>query len=58
MDSHVIVAFRFPGADLQRLPEIPGELAGWLAQRTPEDLERMREDVEELDRLGLTAPCE
>lgn len=46
-------ALRSLGADIDRLPEIPDELAEWIAQRTPEDLERIRQDVRELARIGL-----
>lgn len=41
------------GADIDRLAEIPEELAEWIASRTPEDLERIRENVRELERIGL-----
>lgn len=41
------------GVDIGRFPEIPEEFAIWLAQRTPEDLERIRADVKELERMGL-----
>jgi hypothetical protein len=41
------------GVDVDQLPEIPGELAEWIARLTPEDLERIRGDVKELERIGL-----
>lgn len=53
MDSSVLFALRAFGADVDRLPEIPEELADYIAALTPEDLERIRGDVKELERLGL-----
>jgi hypothetical protein len=41
------------GADVARLPEIPEELAEWIARLTPEDLERIRGEIEQLERVGL-----
>jgi hypothetical protein len=35
------------------LPEIPKDLADYIARLTPDDIERVRGDVEELERLGL-----
>ena len=40
-------------ADVDRLPEIPAALAEWIARLTPEDLERIRRDANELERIGL-----
>jgi hypothetical protein len=53
VDSRVLFALRSLGADVERLPEIPAELADYIAKLTPEDLERIRNDVRELERLGL-----
>lgn len=53
MDSRVLSVLRSVGADVDRLPEIPDELADWITRRTFEDLERIREDVTELERLGI-----
>jgi hypothetical protein len=41
------------GVDVDRLSEIPEELAKYIAKLTPEDLQRIRNDVEELERVGL-----
>jgi len=41
------------GADVDRLAEISPELADYIAALTPEDLKRIRQDVRELERLGL-----
>lgn len=49
MDSRVLFALRSLGADIDRLPAIPDELADYIAGLTPEDLERIRGDVEELE---------
>ena len=51
--ERVGVALRSLGADVERLPKIPQELAEYIATLTPEDLERIRGDVRELKRLGL-----
>lgn len=51
--GRVLFALRSLGADVDRLPEIHTELADYIAGLTPEDLERIRGDVEELERLGL-----
>jgi hypothetical protein len=51
--ERVLFALRFLGADVDRLPEIPGELAEYIAALTPEDLEQIRGDVKELERVGL-----
>jgi hypothetical protein len=40
--------------DLGRLPEIPSALATWISRLTPTDIEQIRGDVRELERLGLT----
>lgn len=53
MDSRVLFALRSPGVDVNRLPEIPEELAAYIARLTPDDIERIRGDVQELERLGL-----
>lgn len=47
MDSRFLFALRSLGADIDRLPEIPPELHQWIAALTPEDLERIRNDVKE-----------
>ena len=51
--ERVLFALRALGADVDRLPEIPAELTEYIAVLTPEDLERMRGDVRELERIGL-----
>lgn len=53
MHPRVLSTLRFLGADVERLPEIPAELADYIASLTSEDLERIRGDVKELERLGL-----
>ena len=49
----LIANLRALGADVSRLLEIPDELAVYIAALTPEDLERIRNDVKELERIGL-----
>jgi hypothetical protein len=44
------------GADVDRLPEIPQELADYIARLAPEDLERIQNDVDALERAGLVKP--
>ena len=56
VDSRTLFVLRSLGLDADRLPKIPEELAAWIASRTPEDLERIREDVKELQRLGILSP--
>lgn len=56
MDPRVHQNLRSLGVDLDRSREIPEELADWIAKLTPEDLERIREDVKELARIGLLSP--
>jgi hypothetical protein len=41
------------GADVERLPKIPQELAAYIAALTPEDIKRIRNDAMELERLGI-----
>lgn len=53
MDTRILENLRALGADADQLPEIPQELADYIAGLTPEDLERIRKDVRELERLGL-----
>ena len=53
MGSRVLLALRSLGADPAQLPEIPQELADYIAKLTLEDLERIRNDAKELERLGL-----
>ena len=53
MDARLLRNLRALGADVDRLPEIPPELAEWIAKLTPEDIERIRGDVRELERIGL-----
>lgn len=55
LDSRVLFALRSLDADVDRLPEIPEELAEWIPCRTPEDLERIRPDVKQLERLDVIA---
>ena len=52
-ERSVLANLRALGADLDQLPEIPRELAEYIAALTPEDLERIRGDVRELERLRL-----
>ena len=53
MDARLLENLRALGADLDRLPVIPEELADFIAGLTPEDIERILGDAEELKRLGL-----
>jgi hypothetical protein len=53
MDARLLENLRALGAEVDRLPEIPDELANYIAGLTPEDLQRIRGDVRELERLGL-----
>jgi hypothetical protein len=53
VDSRVLFALRSLGVDVDRLPEIPRELADYIERLTVEDIERIRGDVKELERLGL-----
>jgi len=53
MDSRIMESLHALGADVDRLPEIPEELADYIATLIPADLERIRGDVKELERLGL-----
>jgi hypothetical protein len=53
LPDRVLENLRALGADVDRLPEIPEELASYIAALTPEDLERIRGDVLEVERLGL-----
>jgi hypothetical protein len=53
VDPRVLFALRSLGLDIDRLPKIPPELREWIAKLTPEDLERIRGNVAELERLGL-----
>jgi hypothetical protein len=46
MDSRVLFALRSLGANPAELPEIPDELADYIAGLTPQDLERIRGDVQ------------
>lgn len=54
MGARVLEKLRALGADVERLPKIPLELADHVATLTPEDIERIRADVRELKRLGVT----
>jgi hypothetical protein len=40
----------------RRLLPLPHELEDYIARLTPEDIERIRGDVRELEQLGLLAP--
>ena len=51
--DRLLANLRALGGDIDRLPEIPEELADYIASLTPEDLERIRQDVRELERIGL-----
>jgi hypothetical protein len=53
VNARLLENLRALGADVDRLPEIPRELADNIAGLTSEDLERIREDVGALERLGL-----
>lgn len=53
VDSLVLFALRSLGPDPAQMPEISQELADYIAALTPEDFERIRGDVKELERLGL-----
>ena len=53
MDARLLENLRALGADTERLPKIPEELADYIAALTPEDLNRIRKDVRELERLEL-----
>jgi hypothetical protein len=53
VDSRVLFALRSLGTDVERLPEIPPELMDYIASLTLADLERIRNDMKELARLGL-----
>lgn len=52
MDSRILSALRSLGAEFDRLSEIPRDLQQWIARLTPEDLERIRKDLRELERVG------
>jgi hypothetical protein len=49
----LLVNLRSLGIDVDRLPEAPEVLAEYIAALTPEDFERIRQDVKELERIGL-----
>lgn len=53
MDPRVLQNLRALGADVDRLPEIPCELADYVASLTPEDVERIGADMRERERMGL-----
>jgi hypothetical protein len=53
VDSRLLENLRALGVDTDRLPTIPPELQQWIAELSAEDLERIRGDVKELERLGL-----
>ena len=53
MDALLLENLRALDADVEGPPEIPEALADYIARLTPEDIERIRDDVEELERLGL-----
>jgi hypothetical protein len=38
---------------VERLPEIPQELADYIAKLTPEDIDRIRGDIRELEQVRL-----
>jgi hypothetical protein len=52
LPDRVLENLRALGADIDRLPEIPPELAEYIAAMTPEDLERIRADMKGLERIG------
>jgi hypothetical protein len=53
-DRRVIENLRALGVpDPERLPRIPEELLDYIARLTPEQLDRIRGDVRELERIGL-----
>jgi hypothetical protein len=41
------------GVAVERLPEIPQELADYIAKLTPEDIDRIRGDIRELEQVRL-----
>jgi hypothetical protein len=51
--ARVLCAVRSLGADIDRLPRSPAELADHIAKLTFEDLDRIRADVREIERIGL-----
>ena len=53
LSARVLESLRALGADVDRLPEIPRGLAEWIEALTPEAVARIRQDVKELERLGL-----
>jgi hypothetical protein len=53
VNPRLLQTLRSLGADVSRLPEIPEELAEWIAGLTPTSLERIRRSVRELEKIGL-----
>jgi hypothetical protein len=53
LTDRVLESLRALCANVDRLPEIPHELAEWIARLTAEDVERIKSDVREMERLGL-----
>jgi hypothetical protein len=51
--ARVLANLRALGIDVGQLPKIPDELAEWIARLTHADLERIRQDAQELGRIGL-----
>jgi hypothetical protein len=54
--ARLIANLRALGLDLAWLPQIPEALGDYIAKLTSEDLERIRADVRELERIGLLPP--
>lgn len=57
-EGPVVANLRALGADVDRPLEIPDELADYIAALTPEDLEGIRGDIRELERMGLLPKCQ
>jgi hypothetical protein len=56
LPDRVLANLRALCADVNRFPEIPHELAEWIARRTSEDLDGISRDVRDLERIGLLPP--
>jgi hypothetical protein len=53
LPDRVLENLRALGADVDRLPAIPKEVADYIARLMPKDVKRIRRDARELERLGL-----
>lgn len=56
MNPKAIRILRALGADIERLPDIPQDLADYIADLAPTDIGRIRNDEYELERIGLVLP--